>query len=893
LQSFLITTFKANPSPNNNKVPISPYGNKIFKFKNIKCQSLKECAEVLASNWILSNALSIENEIMAERNKKELSSLRNKNNRLMVLDLDKIKSSEDLHEIINFFKIHNYACVLTESKSFNGIDNFNIKGFLVINYENTRDNINKHILYLKSKLEAYCKVDETVMNDVSYHAFTNKTNILYIKENEDNDFISIENIVTNNRPVKHSLVATSKVITKCIEIYTKMGYELISPKINENQSINWSHWSEKKSKGGFFMFVNHPFIMHHNDSSRTVSIWNTLKKTEEGKEYLKMLFKKQQEDNLLDTTAYNNILILNERYINVDSCTDIIEDFLESHNSVLKIKSAMGTGKSLVIDKIIEDTDERVLIISNRISVALDYSKKYNIKTYLDKDDIWVPGENLIVQYDSLYKYNLKNFDIIILDEFMSLLFQTRSELNKANKNFNLSKFYSVLKGSKKVVIADAFLNGYENFILDKKFMYYIRNDYRDNITHYNYKHREMFVSSLINVLKNKKEGESVSVSVMSTNALNAMERYLSELGFNVMSLTATTPELRKKKIYSLFNEDNAPWDVILYSPTLTVGVSNLNNIKHHFHYDTGNSADVISSLQMIKRSRKAVYLHTFLKETQKYNPITSEDLDILSNNDIVRYFDGKQNTLLIDVDIDGNFKLSDIGKFANKIEALYNILENNHSHAFKILLGEQFNFSTKDIIINDNTYNFNHMIKKYKQEELAYTIEIIEKYKDCNYSDEHIMELKTKTIDYTDEEKTALIINEVKTRIKKDISKDLLIELTETNIASSGKFLNELESLSIAMSNKYKIQRELSNLVSSNINSIQNKDILDFYNYLNSLNIDKLKKWYSKKEIKEIDNRIGYGSFKLFLKKIGYKNKDGRMELSENHIKFYQLINT
>ena len=60
--------------------------------------------------------------------------------------------------------------------------------------------------------------------------------------------------------------------------------------------------------------------------------------------------------------------------------------------------------------------------------------------------------------------------------------------------------------------------------------------------------------------------------------------------------------------------KDHDKFDVLLYSPTLTVGVSNLNNVKDHFHYDSSMSSDVISSLQMIKRSRKAQRIHLLIK---------------------------------------------------------------------------------------------------------------------------------------------------------------------------------------------------------------------------------------------------------------------------------------
>ena len=889
---YFITHFNAKDSKS--KLCISPYGNKAFKFTRKLCLSLEECADTLSNHWCLSNSLDIDTDIMAIRNKQDLSKLRDVNNRLMVLDLDEITSSDDYYRVVEFFKERDYTCILSQSRSFNGVDNFNIKGFLKMDVDNTEDNIRRHNDFLKYHIGDYCKVDDTVKNDVAYHAPTRNHEIIHVQE-EGTAFIPITDIPSRQEPKTQQtqVIVNSNVIQKCMSIYIGLGYQIVSTAINQNGSINWSHHSEVKSKGGFFMYIDRPFVMYHNNESRNFSIWNQFKKTEEGREYLKLLFKKQQEDNILDATTYDNLEVINDRFINIDSCSDTIDNFLGTSNSLLKIKSAMGTGKSLVIDKIIERSDERILIISNRISVAMDYSKKYGIKTYLDTGaDQWNKGENLIVQYDSLHKYKLKDFDIVVLDEFVSLLFQSRSELSKDNKNFNLSKFQSILRGTRKVVIADAFLNGYENILFDKKYIFYIRNDYRDNISHFNYKHREMFFSSVVNVLNNREVGESVTMSVMSNNSLNAMEQKLTEMGFNVATLTAATPELRKRKIYEIFEDENGfGWDILLYSPTLTVGVSNMNNAKHHFHFDTGNAADVISSLQMVKRSRKANVLHTFLKETQKYNPTNSDDLDIMSNNDIVSYFNGKQSTLLIETDEDGDFKLSSLGKFSNKIETLFNIFENNHSNAFKILLTEQFSFDTHDVSTNDPSFSFYTMIKEHKESVKEDTITMIERHKNCDYSDEHINELKSKTIDLNDDERTALILDKVKSRLKKGISRDNLILLTEIDIKNGGKFIKELELLSDAMTTHEEINKKLSNIVAFSVNSTQNKDIIAFYTYLSSLRLDRLEKWYSDKQINEIDEKLNYKKFKSFLRNIGYKSRNGRMELSSYHIKFVRYF--
>ncbi|EAK6855327.1 hypothetical protein DAG40_09100, partial [Campylobacter coli] len=187
----------------------------------------------------------------------------------------------------------------------------------------------------------------------------------------------------------------------------------------------------------------------------------------------------------------------------------------------------MGSGKTTFIDRIIEyalEQDFKIAIITNRVTLAEDYKRKYEkflyYKDYTDaikakdaedsKDSNDISGEeairiiesysnannavgsnnannannanntssgtktkkpkivrskgkSLICQYDSFRHFALDDYDLIILDEFMSLLMHTRSALN--SKTENLIKFYTAL--NKKVVVADAFLSKY---IVDNMF---------------------------------------------------------------------------------------------------------------------------------------------------------------------------------------------------------------------------------------------------------------------------------------------------------------------------------------------------------------------------------------------------------------------------------------
>ncbi|EAJ3379159.1 hypothetical protein DFW96_09260, partial [Campylobacter coli] len=168
------------------------------------------------------------------------------------------------------------------------------------------------------------------------------------------------------------------------------------------------------------------------------------------------------------------------------------------HNGALTLRAPMGSGKTTFIDRIIEyalEQDFKIAVITNRVTLAEDYKRKYEkflyYKDYIDaikardaedsensnnisgEEAIRIiqnydssniasnasntstitktkkpkivrsKGKSLICQYDSFRHFALDDYDLIILDEFMSLLMHTRSALN--SKTENLIKFYTAL----------------------------------------------------------------------------------------------------------------------------------------------------------------------------------------------------------------------------------------------------------------------------------------------------------------------------------------------------------------------------------------------------------------------------------------------------------------
>jgi len=699
-----VTTFNAKKTQF--KRAWSPYDDKTFIFTTYKIDEFdnQKLFNILVSNWTLNIPLEkLTEPVRTFRRKTHLEMFYGEQLTYFVLDIDKVSSKEHQEKILEYFSI--YKCILGESRSYNGTDNFNMKGILFIEpipIENAKQAISN----IHFDLMEWCQIDEAVCRKATLNAPIGKNKILL-----DRDKIlykckfdkTISKLDHQNITIDTSTVVDGDTIEEyCLNIFNSMGFEAMQ--MNSNGSLQFKHPSEIKSIGGYYWFSKSPYTMFHNNSTKTINIFEYVRSSNKGKELLKNNL--NYDDKFLHFNTATKVISCHERFLSVKGKEDAILEFLENKDGLFSIKSPMGTGKSNIIRYIIQEAtnlDMRILIITNRISVATDFAGKYNMKLY--NKDQYELNDSIIVQFDSLWKYNIHNFDLVIMDEFISLMGHSRNNLG--NSSLNIAKFFGAFE--KKLVIADAFLTGYENFLLDhkKSNVFQLNNTWRDKTTLFNYKDKNYFVQSL---LVHAKKGK-ITISGTSLQFLHSTKALLEKHGLKVILLTASTPDSTKEIIYELFKQPtHDKWDVFMYSPSLTVGVSNLNDVLYHFHYDSSMSTDVISSIQMLKRSRKAREIHMFIQEKIKYvkteyNAVRDEYLGNIGKN--------IDQNFLFDVDKYGSSKLSKIGKNAIKIDTFKNILEFNHKKAMEWMLKYHFFSEPREI-----DYKFKgNILTKYLRE--------------------------------------------------------------------------------------------------------------------------------------------------------------------------------
>jgi len=339
------------------------------------------------------------------------------------------------------------------------------------------------------------------------------------------------------------------------------------------------------------------------------------------------------------------------------------------------------------------------------------------------------------------------------------------------------------------------------------------------------------------------------------------MQMLLNNKGIKVVTLTADTPETTKNLVYELFEqEEHDKWDVLIFSPTLTVGVSNLNKVNYHFHYDSSMSTDVISSIQMIKRTRKTKEIHMFIKDKinyikTSYNNIRDEYMTNIGKNIEQNY--------LFDVDDYGEPKLSSIGRKAIKIDTFKNIMEFDHKKATLWLL--QYHFLNEPRVI-DKRFEGN-VLSKYasitKENKDTLLNEQIEQFLDLNEIE------KTSLLLDSPADKIMKALAEIDEEIKDvdNITKSKILQCT----LKDRLFITKAKYYKVAFNYTKKIwdETDVKHLVSKSVIQGKNND-LHFYNILLEYGQNEIFYEYTKstinknKQLKYILDKCGYSSDKM-----------------------------
>ena len=904
-----ITKFKS--SDIHSKYCNSPYEDDTFDFITVNVP-FKDAHLVLIDHFILSRPL--DKSIYRVQRQSIFLDEHYYNGHYILLDMDKIYTVTDCNIVINYFKNNNYNINLFTSKSF-GTDRYTLKAFLKCSFSVTKERIIATISMLNEHLRGLAEVDEASYRSASYQASI--PNVKQMLFREDGNDLKLEQIkdyipkpITAESFEGEGLVVNNEVIQWFVDYFVYNHQAKFKPYQNQNNTFQVSLPIEK-TKFGYYWSHQYPWILQHPNSQKNISALSDFYKSDLGKAQLK-------EENKRKLNSYFNdlnvTLTQTNQYFKVrEPEKELISQFLQTPNSVLKIKGVMNSGKSNVISEIIKQRNNRTLFITMRRSLSYDIKNKYkdyNVKHYLEHlnseySTRYRIGDSLVIQLDSLYKIDPQDFDIIIIDEFESMCLHTQQNMQNSPYYIQNMKHLKILFEQKQIVIADAFLNNFSSELYFKnKVEFFIKNEYQDKTAVNIYSDKQVMIDELISCVQKKQYNEIVTASFTTLNEMEVVNNILLSHGYKVAIINSKTTEDVKKLIYELFNEKyHNKYDVILFSPTITVGISIMNNVTHSFHYDEGKSVDTISSIQMTKRSRLAKNIHIYIdgrySHVQSSSLNTSNYLALIQNfkENIKQYLKQDSYSLYYNPDTDN---LSDIGLFNLKFLSHMNLYTSHHKDVFLFLCHQQYK-NVKYIEDVAEHSDFNDKLSELKKEINNNYITLLDDFditSNClNLADYEELIMKQQL---TKEDEQLILLLEIKREFPFMVDSD--IYNISKAYCSDSTYISKLKyAILFILNDKDQIDKHLSNIVLSDIKPryCNIKDYISICKYMIFLKHKgvKLKNVYSKFMIEEHnllytnqDKEIKL-NFEKFLYKIGYVNENGKYKFSNNTYKYINEI--
>ena len=704
---YIVTNFLSKSSKNPlNKCPVSPYGDKTFMFQTFEVEKLQDI--LLAAkmpNFLINSPFKDIGYKRLARTKEAFEGLQALKHTYIILDFDEVYSLEASEAIVKLFST--VKCFLIASRSYdlvkkdrNGVEHrcFNIKGVLAVdNFTNDEARIALQSIQMELDQRGIsAKVDTTACSFNQVTAGSLKWKVLLDNDWCDNVFkiSNIRNDVNPTPTIMPKVVAPATPTEKLIKLadagdlaefcrarFIEMGYHFIQSM--PNGAIKVSHPSEVHSSGDYRWYYDNPTLLFHHNPAKSLNIRDMIYNDPKTRGLLTPTIDlanilKGDRSYQLKTVLHGNQITMSTKIMaTVDAF------FSSPDNSLLSVRAHMGAGKTVILREAIETAQNKgmhVLVITNRRTLAQDVKIKYGLKHY--QHDCYQPGDSVVCQYDSLKNFDLDNFDMVVIDEFMSVMSYARNPMQTNNLCF--TKFKQAL--SKRCVIADAFLTGYElAYFGFSKRTFIIENEGKDEAT-------KAFIYESSKDLENKVletvEQGPITISYTSAKGAQVMAKKLESLGKKVIMLTGDTSDEARERIYDMLSKPEAPYDAFIYTPCLTVGVSIRNEVSTHFHFDSRNTVDPISSLQMCKRSRAAKEIHMLVVSDinkdlpVEYGSVRELYLRNAVDNGDIPYF------TVTDM---GEIQLTSEGQLAARIDVFNNILNFNRKDAMLFLANLQF----------------------------------------------------------------------------------------------------------------------------------------------------------------------------------------------------------
>ncbi|MBW4422546.1 MAG: DUF3854 domain-containing protein [Myxacorys californica WJT36-NPBG1] len=302
-------------------------------------------------------------------------------------------------------------------------------------------------------------------------------------------------------------------------------------------------------------------------------------------------------------------------------------------SGVVAIQSAKGTGKTKLLDGVVEDT-EKVLCVTHRIALGRNLSTRLHLSWRADLDKmkgafITESGftRRIGLCADSLLAIDPEQFKgcDLILDEacqVMAHLLQSSTCATDGKRPALLARFRELIQGAKRVIVADADLNDAVLSYLcelrnDGMLPFLIHNDYQPigyPVTFIDAPDRTEITQRLLKSVKTLPSGRVIFVATDSKTTSHAIAQILSQSDPEKRLLLINSDTSGRQREQAFVSSPDpvlraGEVDVVITSPSMATGVSiEAQGIIHQvFGIFTGVSATDADLAQALARVREPV----------------------------------------------------------------------------------------------------------------------------------------------------------------------------------------------------------------------------------------------------------------------------------------------
>ena len=675
----------------------------------------------------------------------------------------------------------------------------------------------------------------------------------------------------------------------------------------------WNDWTKKSNKYD----KNYNSIQYEVCSSEKCGFNTLMCLASYCNPKVKELLEKPTYEFLFDDNELDEITEkkeINQRYLsNEINFTELMEN-----KDFVFIKSPMGTGKSYSLHKLLEDYDtyHNVVYLSSRqafsCSMANEF-KKDGFVNYLDREHFNGLNPRVIVSLESIHKVvDYKNVDLLIIDESESIFNIISSEtLLKNNFTHNLKVFRDMIINSKKIMIMDAYLSN--RSITPIKHLREVSPDNSSYIINYfQYDEREFYECGkpafILEIERQLRAGKRCCVVSGSRKLGEMILQYLNDKGLNTNHIFYNI----KNKLENGLNVNEA-WkqvELLIYSPTITCGISYDNNQAHFdnlFIYSVNKGSthfrDIIQAHKRVRHFTDKKICICINDDFDGFN----DDQYPLRKEELNEYLTSERKTLFSE-DIEEDFinSIEDIEDFKDWIFNihLFNILEMNNGQkylrdiAYKYLQLENIkkvDFTTnytleqiKDIraIPEDNwVYSKIENIDWEQYETIKWYLENNEELGDCDIlSFNKFIYDKRLREDISEEQKEEVFnvwyMEELRNKMKKIKLFKQMIYLTSDKWILQNRSTDKIEfyeKMYLSFTHIEKILRKINIIEDKEIKINKTFTTLDFeelveeYKNISSVAINQLftDSWYNSKNDKGEKKKITTRTIHTYLNKM------------------------